>query len=151
MATKVLALHTVQRTLKPGTAATRDTAAVKPVTESLKPGTLFVIEDDHGKDSELAFLLAAKAVTTDIPKSGFSEYVARTVDGPGELAKEPAKPLTADERAKLVARGKELGVAGIATSDNWKDATLAKKVGDAEAAAAEKDSKKPGGDEQPLV
>lgn len=149
MATKVIALHTVMRTIKPGVAATRDTAAVRPVTQELKPGTVFVIDDDTGPESELAQLLSAKAVSKDV-KGGVMHAAAPGADGPGEPVVE-AQPLSADDRAKLIARGKELGVQGIATADKWKDATLTKKIGEAEAAAAEKDRLAKDGDETNLV
>lgn len=148
MATKVIALHTVIRTLKPGVAATRDTPAVRPVTEELKPGTVFVIDNDNGPTSELAELLAAKAVSTEV-KSGVVHTAAAALDGPGEPVVK-VEALTADAKAKLIARGKELNIKGIATADTWKDATLTKKVAEAEAEAAARDSAKPNG-EQPLV
>jgi len=147
MATRVVALHTISRTLKPGIAATRDTPAVKPVTTEIAPGTVFVVDDD----AELAMLLEAKAVSKNVPKHAQYQDQARVVDGPGtpivektsdaggEKPKDDVIALTDDEKTKLIARGKELNVAGIGGAATWKDETLRRKVEEAETAAAAAD------------
>lgn len=133
---KVVAVHTITRALSPGVAATKDTPGKAPTVETLQPGTIFVIDDKDELDS----LVKAGAVSLDIPKAPLVSSYAQANDGPGEPEKRKASdkpkadaPLTAEEKAKLVARGKELGVNGV--SESWKDETLRRKVGEAEAEA----------------
>jgi hypothetical protein len=50
--TKVMALHTIERMKTPGTRATKDTPGVRPVTETIKPYTVFNATAEELKDFE---------------------------------------------------------------------------------------------------
>jgi hypothetical protein len=150
---KVVALHTVTRTLTPGKAKTKDTPAVRPKTEEIKKGTIFVVSDSD----ELDYLVKAGAVSTSIPKAAYAMDPAPVIDGPGVVEKPKAASattevsLSADERKAWVERGAKVGVN---VGDNWKDATVVKKVEEAEAeskARAQKDGEQTGGDGSELV
>lgn len=59
--TKVMTLHTIIRTKTPGQRGTRDTPAVAPVTETIKPFSIINVTDAELKD-----FLAAGSVTAEI-------------------------------------------------------------------------------------
>jgi hypothetical protein len=56
-----VAMHTIRRTVTPGKRASADgkTAAVKPVTQDIKPGTLWDVPPDELKDLEAAGAVVA--------------------------------------------------------------------------------------------
>ncbi len=146
---KVVALHTINRTIKPGVAATKDTKAIKPEVQEIAPGTIFVPKDE----TEFGELMAAKAISLDIPKSATVLPMAPANDGPGVVVvKEDDSPFAdAADRTSWVERGAKVNVN---VGDNWKPATIRKKVTEAEAAAAAqaaKDSNQSGGDGTELV
>lgn len=140
---KVVALHTIVRTLEPGVAGTKDTPAKKPKVQTIEPGTVFVITDQ----TEFDDLTAAKSISLDIPKAAFVAAPAPIDDGPGvPVVKEDDTPFASDaERAEWVERGKKVD---LNVGDNWKPATVRRKVTEAEAAAAQtvaSDSQQPAG------
>jgi hypothetical protein len=151
---KVVALHTVTRAVTPGKAKTKDSPAVRPQTEEIAPGTIFVVTDSE----ELDFLVGSHAVSTTIPKAAFAMAPAAVVDGPGDReaarqskAAEDAVTLSDADRADWIERGKKVGVN---VGDNWKAATIVKKVEEAEAeskARAASDAGQTGGDGSDLV
>lgn len=129
---EVVAVTTIIRTLTPGVAATRDTAAVAPKTQTLKPGTKFIPLSEE----EFLELEAAKAISLDL-KRGTSSIESTAVDGPGvpsKVTKTDDTPMTDAVRAEWVERGKKVNVN---VGDNWKASTIRTKVEAGEAAAAE--------------
>lgn len=62
---KVIALNTIQRTIKPGKHKTADSPAVKPELQTINPGTNFMVEDTPAEGrskSEYQELKDAKAI-----------------------------------------------------------------------------------------
>lgn len=93
--TKVMTLNTIVRTKTKGERATRDTPAVPPVTETIKPFTIINVSSADLKD-----LLAAGAVTTDI--DGRAKEDLSSVDEMSDAAHAEAQK-RADEAAKAKA------------------------------------------------
>lgn len=134
--TKVIAIHTVLLTIKAGKRATKELPAVKPVTQTIQPGTVFVIDDP----AQLAELKAAGAVREPEPDETHSVPIAESTPAPAvapvggsavQPPAPPAPPAGADKSIDDMSTHKELDAALEAAKreapEGWADMKVAEK------------------------
>lgn len=85
----LIAIHTIMRTKEPGKPATDKSKAVPPVTQTIKPGTTFIVDSEEARD-----LLASGAARVKPADTDADEVVDATSGSATDKPKRgrPAKP-----------------------------------------------------------